>query len=96
MELLMRIGYIYKITSPSTDKVYVGSTFKNINTRFKEHCNQSKYVTSWEIVKHKDATIELVDSCECVGISDLVALEKEWIVKTENTVNIKLAKDLNL
>jgi hypothetical protein len=28
MAALLRTGYIYKITSPKTDKVYVGSTFK--------------------------------------------------------------------
>jgi hypothetical protein len=36
---IMRPGYIYKISSPNTNKVYVGSTFKkDINERFKEHC----------------------------------------------------------
>jgi len=91
---IMRHGYIYKIQSPNTDKVYVGSTFKkDINERFKEHCNPSKYITSIEIIKLGGATIELLDTCDCISRTDLEDVEKQWILKTPNTVNIKLTKD---
>jgi len=91
---IMRTGYIYKISSPNTDKVYVGSTFKkDINERFKEHCKPNKYITSWEVIKLGNAIIELLDTCECVSRTDLEVVEKQWIIKTPNTVNIKLTKD---
>jgi len=91
---IMRTGYIYKISSPNTDKVYVGSTFKkDINERFKEHCNPNKYITSSEVIKLGGATVELLDTCECVSRTDLEIVEKQWIIKTLNTVNIKLTKD---
>ena len=91
---IMKPGYIYKIQSPNTDKVYVGSTFrKDINERFKEHCNPSKYITSIEIIKLGGATIQLLDTCECISKNDLEDVEKQWILKTPNTVNIKLTKD---
>jgi hypothetical protein len=91
---IMRTGHIYKISSPNTDKVYVGSTFKtNINERFKEHCNPNKYITSSEVFKLGGATIELLDTCECMSRTYLEVVEKQWIIKTPNTVNIKLTKD---
>jgi len=94
MAAIMKPGYIYKISSPNTDKVYVGSTFKkDINERFKEHCNPSKYITSIEVIKLGGAIIELLDTCECISKTDLEAVEKQWILKTPNTVNIKMTKD---
>ena len=32
----MQVGYIYKLTAPDTNKIYIGST-KNPNTRFEQH-----------------------------------------------------------
>ena len=90
----MKLGYIYKISSTNTDKVYVGSTFKkDITERFKEHCKPSKYITSIEVIKLGGAIIELIDTCECISKTDLEAVEKQWILKTPNTVNIKMTKD---
>jgi len=64
-----------------------------LNERFKEHCNPSKYVTSSEVIKLGGSTIELIDTCECVSGTDLEAVEKQWILKTPNTVNVKMTKD---
>jgi hypothetical protein len=94
MAALLRTGYIYKISSPKTDKVYVGSTFKkDIKQRCTEHCKPNRCIASWEVIKLGGATVELLDFCECICRSDLEFAEKEWILKTPNTVNIKLTKD---
>lgn len=62
-------GYVYKITSPSTDLVYVGSTTESLKRRLSRHKSDYKrylkgkyhYVTSFEIVKHGDAEISLLE-----------------------------------
>lgn len=36
----MRQGYIYKITNNFNDKIYIGQTARDIDTRFAEHCSE--------------------------------------------------------
>ena len=36
------MGYIYKITNKINQKVYIGKTLKNIQSRWKEHCRDYK------------------------------------------------------
>jgi hypothetical protein len=63
----------YKITSTNTDKVYVGSTEKDINARLNQHDQDYKryqdgifsYVTSFEILECKDYKIELIENKIC-------------------------------
>ena len=63
----------YKITSANTDKVYVGSTEKDINTRLQIHEAQYRnfkdgkfhYITSFEILEYKDYKIELLENKIC-------------------------------
>jgi len=58
---------IYKITSPSTDNIYIGSTNRSGINRFDEHLYNYKryqqgkgnYCTSYEILKHNDCNIDL-------------------------------------
>ena len=67
----MKLGLIYKIVSPSIDKIYVGSTVKTLEMRLDEHekdygcwlyrgC-RSGYLTSFEILKYGDYKIELIE-----------------------------------
>jgi len=64
-------GYIYKIYSDSCKEVYIGSTMqKYLSSRwashkhkYKEHLrNRYNYVSSFEIIKHGDAKIELLET----------------------------------
>lgn len=38
----MRQGYIYKITNNFNDKIYIGQTARDIDTRFAEHCSETR------------------------------------------------------
>ena len=89
-------GKIYKIVSNECDKVYIGSTFQNINIRFSKHKHDLKrwkdgrfrFVSSFDIIKYPDAKIIELSSYENITKKDLLKLEDDFI-KNNNTVNIK-------
>lgn len=85
---MLKTGNIYKISSPNTKMVYIGSTFKDINERFDEHKanfkTNKKYVTSFEILKYDDCKIELLDSIKCNSTRDLLKLESEYCRRYSN------------
>ena len=56
------MGYIYKLKSDGTDKVYIGSTNERLTERLKGHqSNPTK--NSKEIVKEGKTSIELLETC---------------------------------
>jgi hypothetical protein len=63
---------VYKITSPNTDKVYIGSTVRTINRRYGQHMTRyrafmkgnTKYCTSIEVIKFGNSKIELLEVVE--------------------------------
>ena len=72
----MSINYnnsrIYKIVSPSTDKIYIGSTTQILCKRIAKHLidyrayiidNTKKYLSSYEIIKLGDYSIKLIEEC---------------------------------
>ena len=71
MELVnIQIGKIYRIRSPHTEKIYIGSTVKHyLCSRLAEHnadyklfvLNKKNYTTSFDIIKLGDAYIELIE-----------------------------------
>jgi hypothetical protein len=85
----------YKITSTNTDKVYVGSTKKDINERLQNHeahyrlFKDGKYhnVTSFEILECKDYKIELLENKVCQSKEERDTVECKYIINTPNTVN---------
>jgi len=85
----------YKITSTNTDKVYVGSTKKDINERLNQHEQDYKryqdgkfhYITSFEILEYKDYKIELLENKICESKEERSTLECKYIINTHNTVN---------
>jgi len=86
------IGRIYKITSPQTDKIYIGSTINGLLERLMNHKSQFKnnknnYCSSKEIVCFSDCKIELIDIIEFENKSELFKLEKTYIITTPNCVN---------
>lgn len=88
-------GYIYKIISNQTDKIYIGSTIRDLNERMREHKNKYKqylndkycYVTSYDIVKFDDAKIELIKEVIFSDRKELNKIEGEYIKSTENATN---------
>ena len=87
---------IYKITSPKTDKVYIGSTTKTIEQRLRKHkTNYNSYlngtmpknITSYEVIKHGDAIVELVEEREFKDMKEMLERERYYIDNIKNTVN---------
>ena len=88
-------GYVYKISSPHTDKVYIGSTIRTIKQRFQNHKSnykmymngKYKFMTSFTVFENGDAVIEEVEKLENVTIEELHFREGYVIRNTENVVN---------
>jgi len=89
-------GRIYKITSAQTDKCYIGSTSKSINTRLSQHkYNYKEYVkgtrpkniTSYEIIKYDDAIVELLEEKEFKDKKEMFGRERFYIESHDNAAN---------
>jgi len=84
------IGRIYKITSPSTDKIYIGSTTKTLSYRFSSH--KINHCSSIEIINYGDSKIELLEEFECQDKDELKWKEREYQERfKENCVNQRRA-----
>src|SRR3989304_4474270 len=87
-------GKIYAIRSYTTDMVYIGSTTQPLSRRLSKHRSNykrflaGKYnnVTSFELIKHGDAYIELVEDYPCDRKDQLLKREGELIRET-NCIN---------
>lgn len=87
---------LYVIKSCNCDKVYIGSTSKDIHRRLAEHNvfyrkwlrtgGLSCYYSSFEILKHGGATIHLLEECDRDIVRDR---EKDLIKDFENSVNLR-------
>lgn len=89
-------GKIYKITSPSTDMVYVGSTcMPRLCQRLAKHKQDAKkyyengdtVYSSGKIIQFGDAIITLIENFPCTNKDELRAREQYWIDNTPNTIN---------
>ncbi len=88
-------GRIYKILSLQTEKVYVGSTTKTLQQRFKQHRNAFKRyqqagkgnISSFEILKFEDVMIELLEEKEFEDKNEMHIKERFYIESMNNTVN---------
>ena len=95
----MQTGFIYKLTSPSTNKVYIGSTCLAINDRLIRHRasfrtynrHRGHYSSAYELMMYPDV------ECETIEIVDFN--DKEFLRERENyhilrndCVNIRNAK----
>lgn len=80
-------GKIYKITSDSTDKIYIGSTCQPLYKRIGKHKNNYKNfingiyhkTTSFELIKLGDAIITLIEDFPCERKEQLLARERYHI-----------------
>jgi len=94
----MIIGRIYKLTDhtmPNT--LYIGSTTKpSIKNRLWYHkCDYNRYlkgnycyVTSFEIIKNGNYSIELIEEVEIENQKELLKKEIEHILKMRETSNV--------
>jgi hypothetical protein len=86
---------IYAIRSYQTDDVYIGSTTQPLSKRIGEHRNDKKkydvgktnFVTSFKLLEHPDAYIELIELFPCNTKEELHKREGEIIRNTEHCVN---------
>ena len=67
------MAYIYQIVNDINDKIYVGKTYRNINTRFQEHCS--------DCIRYKGKNRPLYNAMQKYGI------EHFWIELLEETNN---------
>jgi len=87
-------GKIYKICSHNTNEIYIGSTCQSINKRMSNHRYDynkhlkggKKETTSYEILKHKDAYIELIELYPCNNSKELSKREG-YFIKTLKSIN---------
>ena len=88
-------GKIYKITSDATDKIYIGSTCKELRHRLQDHkanyINHKKgiykgKVRSFELMElNGTVKIELLEACQCNTKKELLQKEYDYI-KQNRTV----------
>ena len=91
------IGRIYKITSPNTEKVYVGSTTGTLHKRFIDHRSDYKgfckgisgkaHTRSFDVIEHGDAQITLIYEGIFNTKAELYRLEGETMQSIENCCN---------
>jgi len=92
-----QLGKIYKLSSPSANVVYYGSTCeKYICTRLAKHRgdykhylknkNKRRYVTSFKILECEDYKIEILEKYPCNNVKQLKTRER-WYIENNDCVN---------
>lgn len=82
---------LYKICSPSTEDIYIGSSCKTLSLRLSGHRSAYKryksgtgnYLSSFEILKYPDYYIELIRAAPCDTKQELRKLEGKEIRSTK-------------
>ena len=91
----MSSGKIYKIISKASDKIYIGSTYKSLEDRLKQHessynnykvCGH-KYLSSFEVLKNGNYSIELIED---LGSIDRLVLEDKESIYIKNNLDISV------
>lgn len=102
-----RNGKIYIIESPNLPPgvAYIGSTFKSLEARFREHMSPSNKTESKQIIDAGNPTIRLLANVQCViakdergncvSTKDLQEHERMCIAKYPNAVNKKLTRPMH-
>ena len=89
-----KLGKIYQIWSPNTDKVYIGSTVQPLHKRFHDHKTKltgKMYTTAREVLKCGEAKIELIEDYPCAKKSELNRREGQVMRGYDNRVNRVIA-----
>ena len=95
------LGKIYKITSPHTDKIYIGSTCeRHLSNRLAGHKAQYKRMiklkeegfnsyhkmTSYELIKLGEVEIVLIENYPCKDRYELLRREREIIDENKDKI----------
>ena len=88
-------GKIYKLTSPYTDQIYIGSTTKELSERLKGHKDnyssylkqKHSYTTAFELIKLNNYTITLIELWNVETLQELRNREGYHVRKTPNCIN---------
>lgn len=89
MEGVLKCGYVYKISSPSTEKCYIGSTCDSIKLRLQRHQSAFRaysnnkmtlYTSSFEIIKFNDAIVEELEEVTFTERIELLKREHHYIL----------------
>lgn len=103
----MIVGVVYKIFNDNNNKTYIGSTFKSINERLKQHVNEYNrylngkfnFVSSFDIIKDGGYKIDMISMHNNINKYDLRKFEKEAIIEHRkndfNIVNKHIPNTLN-
>jgi hypothetical protein len=86
---------IYKISSPQSEKFYIGSTIQTLEARLR--CHKSAYkryiekklgycLTSFNVVKFDDCIIELIKDVKCENKKELEMIEEAYIKEYHNRI----------
>ena len=85
---------IYKLTSPNTEEIYVGSTcYKYLCERLSvhkyEHINkpENKNTSSSKLFKLGNVKIELIELYSCNSRKELIQREQYWLETLPNCIN---------
>ena len=84
---------VYKIVSPHTEYIYIGSTVSKLSARLSCHVFHSKrglYCSVNEILKHGDYSIVLIEKVKCDDVEELRARERHHIENNKICINMKL------
>lgn len=82
------IGTVYKLTSPHTDKIYVGSTLNCLRKRLYQHKRKTNKCSSKQIVDCGQVCIEPLVVVEVENRHQLREIEKQHI--NDKCVNINV------
>jgi hypothetical protein len=80
---MSREGSIYKIVSKQTNKCYIGSTIHPLAVRLYNHFKSKSNITSKQILKYNDATIELIETVKFDDVKELRLKEYEHIQRNK-------------
>ena len=92
-------GKIYKIYRYGIDEIYIGSTCISLSQRLAKHrqdyneflSGKRNYTSSYELVKHNDCKIELIEEYSCENMEQLRKKEGYYIRNIENCINRRIA-----
>ena len=82
----MFVGRVYRIWAPGVEECYIGSTSQKLGSRFSQHkyerrrwlYDRGNYYSSFLILVHEDAQIELVEEREFRDTKEMRECEKYW------------------
>ena len=79
------VGYVYKISSPHIDKIYIGSTTRSLRNRFSQH-KSTNPTTSKIITDCRDATITLIEEVKFDNILELRQRENYYMTLNKDII----------